>query len=399
MYSLQVAAVAISILSLGSAAPFIKRDSLAQAGFKISQVANPSFTGRNGPAHYTKAVAKYAVTANSTVTTSTNDATVAGGSAVLRASVGATTETANIYGDGNTIQEYLCPVTIGSKTFTLDFDTGSSDLWIAGSSIANVSNPYKPTVSAVSGSSWQIQYGDGSTASGNVYLDTVTVGNAAVTEQAVERAETAGASFFAGGNDGLLGLAFSNINTVTPKPVKTWFDTAVAQGLPAVFAADLSESGAGSYDFGQVDDSAYTGSLAYTDVDSSEGLWMFTPDSGETGIADTGTTLILLSDDAVKNYYGSLAAYNEWLGAYLFDCNTTLPDFSITIAGYKATVSGAAMNFSTVGDGLCYGGIQSRMGNPFSIYGDVFLKTQYVVFDRRSGSPKLGFAAKATQRS
>ena len=31
--------------------------------------------------------------------------------------------------------EYLCPVTIGTpgKTFQLDFDTGSADLWVSGS--------------------------------------------------------------------------------------------------------------------------------------------------------------------------------------------------------------------------------------------------------------------------
>ena len=28
--------------------------------------------------------------------------------------------------------EYLCQVTIGSQTFSLDFDTGSADLWVSG---------------------------------------------------------------------------------------------------------------------------------------------------------------------------------------------------------------------------------------------------------------------------
>ena len=34
--------------------------------------------------------------------------------------------------DSQNDSEYLCPVTIGTpgKTFTLDFDTGSADLWV-----------------------------------------------------------------------------------------------------------------------------------------------------------------------------------------------------------------------------------------------------------------------------
>ena len=35
--------------------------------------------------------------------------------------------------DSQNDSEYLCPVTIGTpgKTFTLDFDTGSADLWVS----------------------------------------------------------------------------------------------------------------------------------------------------------------------------------------------------------------------------------------------------------------------------
>ena len=35
--------------------------------------------------------------------------------------------------DSQNDSEYLCPVSIGTpaKTFTLDFDTGSADLWVS----------------------------------------------------------------------------------------------------------------------------------------------------------------------------------------------------------------------------------------------------------------------------
>ena len=77
---------------------------------------------------------------------------------------------------------------------------------------------YDPTQSETAqelqGATWNITYGDGSGASGNVYTDTVDVGGTTVTGQAVELASQISDQFQQDeNNDGLLGLAFSSINT------------------------------------------------------------------------------------------------------------------------------------------------------------------------------------------
>ena len=195
-----------------------------------------------------------------------------------------------------------------------------------------------------------------------------------------------------------------------PEPQKTWFDNAVAQGLDAVFAADLKAGEAGAYDFGQLDP-AYSGSsITYTDVDNSQGFWSFQPDSvtvgsgssqqAGSGIADTGTTLMLLEDDIVEAYYSQVdgAQNDSQQGGYVFSCDAELPDFTVAVGGYSAVVPGSYIKYAPVDESgsSCFGGIQSSADIGFAIYGDVFLKSQYVVFDQTQGSPRLGLAPKAS---
>lgn len=233
------------------------------------------------------------------------------------------------------------------------------------------------------------------------------MGGVTATSQAVEAATSVSAQFSQDRDtDGLLGLAFSQLNTVKPTRQKTFFDN-VRNSLPKpLFAVSLKYHTAGTYDFGFLDSSKYTGAITYTNVDTTNGWWQFdfsgySVGSGSkvtstiNGIADTGTTLLYLPPAVVKAYYASVkgATLSNEYGGYVFACSTTPPDFSLYLNGVKQRVPGKYINYSPVEDGssTCFGGIQTNDGIGFSIFGDIFLKSKYVVHEQGT-TPRIGFA-------
>ncbi|KZP26408.1 Asp-domain-containing protein [Athelia psychrophila] len=83
-------------------------------------------------------------------------------------------------------------------------------------------SPKSSSAKTVEHAMWNISYSDGSSASGNIYADVVTIGNVSIPRQAVELAETLSSSFQQNdGSDGLLGLAWPVLNTITPEAQAT----------------------------------------------------------------------------------------------------------------------------------------------------------------------------------
>jgi hypothetical protein len=181
--------------------------------------------------------------------------------------------------------------------------------------------------------------------------------------------------------------------------------------MKAVFTVTLKKGRAGSYDFGYINASRYTGAITYANVDSSGGFWKFNPSGYAvgtgatvspgttvmTGIVDTGTTLIYADASIVSAYYKKVsgAGYSSGAGGYLVPCSATLPNFTLVINGYRAVVPGSYINYAPYSSQYCFGGIQSDAGIGFAIYGDIFLKSQFVVFDRTQSTPRVGFATQA----
>ncbi|KAH0406192.1 acid protease, partial [Aureobasidium melanogenum] len=144
--------------------------------------------------------------------------------------------------------EYLSPVTIGGQKLNLNFDTGSSDLWVFSTALSSSEigqhSAFNPSKSSsyqeLQGYSFSLSYGDGSGAAGVVGTDTVDIGGATVTRQAIELATSVSSAFVSDADsDGLVGLAFSNLNSVSPTPQKTFFDNIMSELAQPVFTACL----------------------------------------------------------------------------------------------------------------------------------------------------------------
>lgn len=331
--------------------------------------------------------------------------------------------------DSQNDSQYLCPVTIGTpgKTFTLDFDTGSADLWIwstelpAATTKSTTHAVFDPKKSSTfkdsSGSSWKISYGDGSSASGSVGTDVVNVGGLIIQNQAIELAKDLSTQFQQDSSDGLLGLAFGSINTVTPKSVQTPVENMISQNdIPKtseLFTAKLGsvkdindpDKGESFYTFGYIDQEALGGQAPYyTPIDKSQGFWTFDSASavvagttiarsGNTAIADTGTTLALIDDKTCEAIYKAIPGgkYDSQQQGYVYPSNTPidkLPIVSFAVGGKQFPLQKEDLGFADAGDGMTYGGVQSRGSLTFDILGDTFLKSIYAIFDQ--GNTRFG---------
>ncbi|KAI5926952.1 aspartic endopeptidase [Camillea tinctor] len=335
---------------------------------------------------------------------------------------------------------YLCKVQIGepAQSFLLDFDTGSADLWVRSTNAPrsaqrghNVFDPEKSkTFKNLGGKKWKIQYGDGSSASGTCGSDILTVGGITIKDQTIELASKLSPAFERGTGDGLLGLAFSSINTVRDykgpdpqaSPVEnmiaqkdippqaelftscfySWRDTDTSDGTP-------KES---FYTFGYIDQDL-VGQLGedihWTNVDNSKGFWSINSASasvngrtisvpGNTAIVDTGTTLALLSDKVVEALYDQIpgARYSVFAQGYIFPTNVSaksLPELKVAVGSKLYLIQPEDLVFAPTDDGKWwYGGVQSRGDMPFDILGDTFLKSCYAIWD--VGNKRFGAVPK-----
>ncbi|KAG8868321.1 Type I transmembrane sorting receptor [Tulasnella sp. 332] len=321
---------------------------------------------------------------------------------------------------------YYGTINIGTpaQPNTVDFDTGSSDLWVATSTckgcFGDAYNTAKSSTYKGSTTPFSISYEDGSEASGTVATDTVTVAGLTVTGQGLGAVTKESGSFEDGPTDGLLGLGFT-ANAETGKT--PWFINLANSGTLAskIFSVYQARNGASGSEicFGCTDSAKYTGAITYYPLDPSatsgtQYYWNtpaagFTYNSGTSSgafsaVIDTGTTLIYIPTAYAKTLYSKIpgaksAASTVGAGFYSFPCSSasTLAPIQLKIGSAYYAVNMADFNLGPVSSGSssCVAGIIGEDiggsgADQLAIIGDEWIKSWYSVFDY--GNLRVGFA-------
>ena len=111
-------------------------------------------------------------------------------------------------------------------------------------------------------------------------------------------------------------------------------------------------------------------------------------------ITDTGTSILILQDAIVKDFYNSVPGSSMGPSGFIFPCDAKLPDLSISFGNsYTATLPGSSLIFNKVAstNNNCFGAVQSNNGQQMQVLGVNFFNNQFVVFD--GGRKRLGMAA------
>lgn len=229
-----------------------------------------------------------------------------------------------------------------------------------------------------------------------MWTDKVTVGGLTAPAQAIGVASKS--TLQDDGSQGIAGMAFPSIAQTRSSPFFDSIYAANQSSMQNLFAFGLWTSNA-VMDLGYIDQSRFTGELAYSSVDDSQGFWQtdFTVNGTQAnGIVDTGTTLIIGPTDAVRSILTAAGmTIQEQDGEVygLYDPSTN-PQVTFTFGGADYTLSPDALSFQTQGSQTVASIVGSDMGSggPQWICGDSFLQDVYAVFDVQN--KRVGFAPK-----
>ena len=314
--------------------------------------------------------------------------------------------------------EYTGFITIGTPpvSFSVIFDTGSSNLWVPSVQCSNCGAIHPKYVSANSstyvanGASFNIQYGSGP-CSGFISQDTVNFGGFQITnQQFAEVTDTSGLPSFStdAHMDGILGLAFALIAVDSIPPV---YITGLTENVipSTIFGFYLSskEGNTAELTIGGTDPTHYKGSLQYFPV-TQDAYWSIAFDglliNGQivtqttSAIVDTGTSLLVgpqADIDAIVSALNATLDNNEGLYAVPCASVSSLPSIVVSFSSVQFPLTGA--DYTLTDNGNCYLGIQALEGGMW-IIGDTFIRKYYTAFDygdANGNNARVGIAPSA----
>ncbi|KAG2188873.1 hypothetical protein INT44_004013 [Umbelopsis vinacea] len=309
--------------------------------------------------------------------------------------------------------EYTGTIGVGTppQKFQAVFDTGSSDIWLPSTSCTRCVGHHIFQEDASSsfesiGKNWSLSYADGSYISGRTAKDSVTIGDIHYEGQMIGLANDESGQFAADKFlDGIFGLAFPSLSLTGAKqsPIEIMYDQGqLDEPVVGVWLGRSKEGGGGEMVFGGTNKEHYTGEFKYVKV-NNEKYWQVPMDSVSSGskklplsasaIIDTGTTLIVAPATISKHLHASIegAVFSSIYG-WRLPCTAinSTEAFEFELGGNQFAVPVADIVREASADArLCFSGlVESSL--PFTILGDVFLKSWYTVFD--FGNASIGFA-------
>ncbi|KAJ7115925.1 aspartic peptidase domain-containing protein [Mycena epipterygia] len=334
----------------------------------------------------------------------------------------------NLIANQDKDSSYFGSLAVGTPAVSFDviLDTGSSDLWVAGSTCTQGCSSV-PTFDSSASSTFKnestafsITYGSGA-AAGALASDTVQMAGFSVSNQVFAVCDQVSSGLLTDPVSGLLGLAWKSIATSGATPLwetlasgDSWDSPVMAFQLTRFLNQSKSQDleAGGSFTMGFVNSTLYTGDIEYIDMPTSTNSYWILPitaitvqgnsisvDSGTNSYAaiDTGTTLVGGPEDEIASIYAQIpdseAGTGNYEGYYMYPCDTSVT-VTLSFGGSSWAISPADFELQPIGSGTCLGSfftLSTGDSAPSWIVGDTFLKNVYSVF--RYNPASIGFAS------
>ncbi|XP_071624613.1 gastricsin isoform X1 [Heliangelus exortis] len=313
---------------------------------------------------------------------------------------------------------YFGEISIGDppQNFLVLFDTGSSNLWVPSNYCQTPAcfnhqkfNPQESSTFISTGQSFTLSYGSG-TLTVLLGYDTLRIQSIRVTSQEFGLSENEPTQpFYYAEFDGILGMAYPSLAVGgTPTPLQNMLqqDQLSEPIFSFYFSRQPTYEYGGELILGGTDPQLFRGDVVWAPV-TQELYWQVPVDGFAIGqsptgwcrqgcqaIVDTGTSLLTVPQEYMASFLQAVGAQLTSYG-YAVDCNNVqnLPTITFIISGvplplYPSTYILNSQGYCTVGVEATY--LPSQNGQPLWIFGDVFLKEYYTIFDMANN--RVGFA-------